>query len=543
LEVPIVAVRFFGITRGLFRYGERYLSHLVTFKLLARLRLRFYQALEPLAPARLAAFHSGDLLARILGDIETLENFYVRVLHPPFVALLTALAVGVFLARYAALLALAWLTFLFLAGVALPWLARSLSRAPGKGLLQDRAVLSVVIVDGIQGLAELLAFGQAGRQLERIISTGERLADSQRRLAQINALQTALFGLLTNLGAWTVLVLAIPLVNAGQLQGVFLAVVVLAALTGFEAAQALPLAAQYLESNLQAARRLFEIIDAQPAVLDPPRPLPPPKRFDLVIEDLDFTYPGSPEAQPALHGFDLRLPFGRRVALVGASGAGKSTLVNLLLRFWEYDGGHIWLCGQELRDYHQDELRRLFAVVSQNTYLFSASLHENLLIARPQATQAEIEQAARRAHLHDFIQSLPEGYDTWVGEQGLRLSGGERQRLAIARALLKDAPMLILDEATANLDAVTERQVMVEIQALMEGRTTLAMTHRLAGLENMDEILVLHAGRVVERGVHADLLRRAGRYRRMWELQNQVIGEAPAVPVLAGSGSLLKEIG
>jgi ABC-type multidrug transport system fused ATPase/permease subunit len=211
------------------------------------------------------------------------------------------------------------------------------------------------------------------------------------------------------------------------------------------------------------------------------------------------------------------------VAIVGPSGAGKSTLVNLLLRFWDYQDGIITLDGCDLREYPPDDVRRLMGVVSQHTYLFNATLRDNLLIAKPDATQAELEQAARRAQLDAFIQSLPQGYDTWIGEQGLRLSGGERQRLAIARALLKDAPILILDEATANLDPVTEREVIQAIREAMQGRATLIITHRLVGLQDADEILALQSGRVVERGRHHDLLRANGLYRRMWELQNQIL--------------------
>jgi ATP-binding cassette subfamily C protein CydC len=195
----------------------------------------------------------------------------------------------------------------------------------------------------------------------------------------------------------------------------------------------------------------------------------------------------------------------------------------LLLRFWDYQEGKISLGGRELCEYNQDDARCLMGVVSQSTYLFNATVRDNLLIAKPDATQAELERAAQQAQLHSFIQSLPQGYDTWIGEQGLRLSGGERQRLAIARALLKDAPILILDEAAANLDMLTEREVMRTIHTLMDGRTTLIITHRLVGLDIAHEILVLQLGRVVERGRHYDLLQINGLYRRMWDLQNQVL--------------------
>jgi len=212
------------------------------------------------------------------------------------------------------------------------------------------------------------------------------------------------------------------------------------------------------------------------------------------------------------------------VAVVGPSGAGKSTLANLLLRFWEPDAGRISLGGVDVRDLAPDDARRAFGMIQQDTHLFNATLRDNLLMARPDATEAEMIDAARRAQIHDFIQSLPDGYETWAGEMGVRLSGGERQRLAIARALLRGAPILLLDEPTANLDALAERAVLETIFAAAGGQSVLLITHRLVGLEAVDEIIVMDRGEIVERGQHADLIARpGGLYRRLWELQNEVL--------------------
>jgi ABC-type multidrug transport system fused ATPase/permease subunit len=339
------------------------------------------------------------------------------------------------------------------------------------------------------------------------------------------------------LATLTVLIVAISSVSSGRLDGVYLALVVLTVIAGFEALLPLPQAFQYLENSLEAARRLFEIVDAEPAVADPPSPVPVPEGFSLRVENLCFGYhKGAP---CTLDGVNFDLPEGRCVAVVGPSGAGKTTLVHLLLRFWEYDRGHLLWDGYELRHLGQEDLRRQVAVVSQRTYLFNATVRDNLLLALPLASrddslpvvphaahvdetaEAEMIEASHKAQIHEFIRSLPEGYDTWIGEQGLQLSAGQRQRLAIARAVLRDAPLLILDEPTANLDALTERKVMASLRALMAGRTTLLITHRLVGLEAADEILVLREGRIVERGRHHELLQMGGVYHRMWELQKQ----------------------
>jgi ATP-binding cassette, subfamily C, bacterial CydC len=525
LQVAIVGVRFFGIARGLARYLERTVSHDVTFRLLARLRVWFYAALEPLAPARLWSFRSGDLLGRVVADVEILENFYLRVLAPMAVALLSSALVSLLLGSLDARLALSLLGFLLLAGVALPLLARSLARSTGRELVQVRSELNATLVEGVQGVADLLALGAGEEQLARTQRLGRRLGALQGRMARVTGLERALSGLLVNVATVTVVALAIPLVTAGRLDGVYLAVVALVVIAAFEALLPLPGAFQALEANEEAARRLFEIVDAEPEVADPAQPAAPPLETGLRVEDLRFAYdspvPGTPDV---LAGISFAVPHGGLVAVVGASGAGKSTLVGLLLRFWDYRQGKIWLGERELRDLAQEDVHRLVAVVAQNTHLFNATVRDNLLLARPAASEADLVRAARQARIHEDLAALPEGYDTWIGEHGIRLSAGQRQRLAIARALLKDAPLLLLDEPTANLDALAERRVLAGLRDLAAGRTTLLVTHRLAGLEAAYEILVLDAGRIVQRGSHASLLQAEGPYRRMWRLQNSSIG-------------------
>jgi ATP-binding cassette subfamily C protein CydC len=529
LDMAIVGVRFFGIARGVFRYLERYVSHQTTFRLLARLRVWFYKQIEPLAPARLMQVRSGDLLTRAVNDINTLENFYLRVIAPPVVAVMVGGMMVVFMAFYDVRLALALITCLTLAGIGVPLLTSILSRRAGRAIITTRADLNVALIDGVQGMADLLAYGAQNRQFEQVRRLNRALQRHQARMATTAGLSTALISLLTSAAAILTLVIAIPLVHSGELDGVMLAVLVLAAITSFEAVQPLPAAYQHLSSNLEAALRLFELVEDSPTPKSPPhkveRGLERTRHPDLItVQNLKFRYgPGEPLA---LDGVSFTLATGQTLAVVGASGAGKSSLVNVLLRFWDYEGGEIRLDGRDLRDYAPEEARAQMSVVSQNTYLFNETIRANLRIAKADASEEELIRAARAAQLHAFIESLPHGYDTWIGEQGLRLSGGERQRLALARAILKDTPILILDEATANLDTLTERAILQTIHTTLAGRTTLMITHRLIGLEAADEILVLRAGRIIERGRHGDLLQIDGAYHRMWDQQRQALDPA-----------------
>lgn len=525
LSIAIVGVRFFGITRGLFRYLERLVSHEVTFRMLSRLRVWFYTALEPLAPAHLLRYRSGDLLARVMSDIETLEHFYLRVLAPPLVAVIVVGGVIAALGLFHVSIGLVALLFLVMAGLVLPVLTHIASRRTGRQGVQTRADLDIAALDGIQGAAELVAFGRAGDHLAQVNALSAQIADEQRVMARIEALHGAFHLLLIGCAVAGVLVAAIPLVTAGSLDGVNLSVIALVMLASFEAVQNIPTSLQFLSESLAAGARIFEIADAQAQVSDPPQPAATlPQQYGLHFENVAFRY-GDDEPQ-ALRGVSFDVLPGERVAVVGPSGAGKSTLVNLLLRFWEAEAGTVRVGERDLRDLTAHQARDLFGVVTQSTYLFNTTVRENLLIGRRDATDEQVIAAAQAAQIHDFIMTLPDGYDTYVGEQGLQLSGGERQRIAIARALLKDAPILLLDEATANLDSVTELAVQDAIRNLMVGRTTLVITHRLAGLDTMDRVIVLRDGQVVEQGTHAELMQAQGVYRRMWSIQHSLIAVA-----------------
>jgi ATP-binding cassette subfamily C protein CydC len=521
LAIPIYLVRLFGVFRAGARYSERMVSHDLTFRLLASLRTWFYSRLEPLTPARLLRYRSGDLLSRIVTDVEELENVYLRIISPVAVASIVSLLTFLLFYAFDPSLALVALGTLVATGIGVPLVVWRLGRGLGRRQLELRAGLNARIVDGVQGVQDLLAFGREDDRRREISSLNRKLGRVQGRMAFITGLQDALSDLVMNLAMIAILVLAIPLVAGGEIHGVYLAFLALVILGSFEAVQPLGTAFQFLGRSVGAGERLFEIVDAEPEVTDPAQPLPPPTKFTLEFDQVTLHYEaGGP---PILEDVTFALEPGKRVAVVGPSGAGKSTLVNLILRFWDPSSGQIRLGGHDIREYAQDDLRDLIGVVTQDTHVFNDTLHGNLLLARPEATDADLRRLMAQVQLSELVEHLPQGLDSPLGEQGLKLSGGERQRLSIARTLLKDAPLLVLDEPTANLDPLTERELLDAAYELMHDRATLVITHRLVRMEDMDEILVLDRGCIVERGTHGELLGARGLYHQMLEVQSGVL--------------------
>ena len=483
------------------------------------------------------------MLARLVADIEELQNFYLRVVSPIVVALVIGLFTFGLFSIFSMGMAWVSLAFLAAAGSGVPLLAMSLSRGLGRQQLKARAELNTHVVDSLQGIQDVLAFGRSQARLESVAACDRALGHAQRRMARITGLQIALGDLLMNTAMWVLIILAIPLVATGSLDGVYLGVIGLLMLASFEAVQPLASAFQGLGHSRAAAERVFAVTDVQPPVTESTTPQPLPANvggsnvYGLSFEHVHFSY--RPGEREVLSDISFALRPGGHIAIVGPSGAGKSTLLRLAARFWDPTSGIIRLLlagegsellagkgsenGQDIRRYSLHDLRDQIGIVAQDTYIFNDTLLANLLLARPAASDAEVESAVEQAQLTDFVRQLPQGLKTRVGEQGLHLSGGERQRLAIARALLKDAPILILDEATANLDPVIERTLLDTLSTLMRGRTTLQLTHRLLGMERMDEILVLQRGCIVERGTHDDLLAREGLYRQLFDVQNGVL--------------------
>jgi thiol reductant ABC exporter CydC subunit len=524
ISLPVFLVRLFSVSRAGARYTSRMVSHDVTFRLLARVRTWFYERLEPLSPAVLSRYRSGDLLSRIAKDVEELENVYLRSFSPVAVALVISLLTASLLYLFDSTLAVVVLAFLAFTGVGVPVLVGYMSAGLGREQLVLRAELSARIVDGIQGVEDILAFGREEDERRGVARLQGELDRTQRRMSLVAGLQGFLTDVMMNLALVATLLIAIPEVASGATGGVYLAVLALVVLGSFEAIAPLGEAFQTLGRSIAAGERLFEIADTGPQVVDPVHPAPSPENVAVEFENVAFRYQG-PEGFE-LEGITFSLRPGSRVAVVGASGSGKSTLVNLILRFWDPETGVVRLGGRDLREYAQRDLRARLAVVPQDTHVFDGTLRDNLLLSRPGATEAEVRLAVEAAQLSGFVGSLPGGLDGHVGEHGLRISGGERQRLAVARALLRDAPLLVLDEPTANLDTITERDMLAAVRAAMEGRITLMITHRLVAMEEMDEILVLDRGRIVERGTHVELVRSGGLYRRMLDVQGGILGAA-----------------
>ena len=523
LSMAIVGVRLFGITRGVSRYCERLVSHNLTFKIITRLRVWFYQNLVPLAPARTMNYRSGDLLSRITSDIKTLEDFFVRSLAPPLVALLIGFGTALFLLPHNAGLALSTAGIFLLAGLALPLLIRILAEKPGRQLIKIRSRLAGELTNFVQGLPDLLVFGGVERHSHQLEESDRLFSKVQLQLARISGINSAGHLFLGNLALWLVLVTGIPLVRAGEIAGVMLAALALLVLSSFEAVQSLPLAMETLASSLEAGRRLLEILDAEPEVIDPDIPQSFPQLVNIQVRKLSFNYPG--QLHPALDQVSFQLKEGEFLALVGPSGAGKSTLTHLLLRFWGQFEGEILVGDHQipLAEIDQDQLRQQISVVTQSSHLFNDSVLANIALGNPGASREKIEAAARLAQVHQTIAALPDGYLTQIGERGLLLSAGERQRISIARAVLKDGPILLLDEPTANLDPITEKELLATLFDLAKDKTTLLITHRLTGLDRADRILVFDQGRIVEQGTEKELLDRGEFFKTMWATQNRLL--------------------
>jgi thiol reductant ABC exporter CydC subunit len=494
LTAAIVGVRFFGLARPLARYLERLASHDAALRALGRARARVFEAIEPLSPAQLEDMRRGDLLARFVADVDSLQNLYLRGLEPPLVALIAGAAsvalAAVFLPSAAVVLGAG----LLVGGIVVPSAAGALSRRSGARQAAARGALSADLVESLAGAAELVAFGRERDRLEAMRAADRRLVGIARRAALADGTGDGLRLLVTGSTVVGVLALAASASAAGRLDRVLIALLALLALAAFEAVQTLTEAFRELGATVAAGRRILELTDRVPRITDPVDPLPAPSPpFAIAFEQVRARY--GPDEPLVLDALDLRLEPGRRIVLLGRSGDGKTTVVRLLLRFIDPERGRVTLAGEDLRRYRQEDVRRAVAVAGQEAHLFSTSIRENVRLARPDATDGEVERALDAARILDWVRTLPDGLDTAVGEEGRELSGGQRQRIVVARALLADAPVLVLDEPTAHLDGPTARRLIEDLFEAARERCVLLITHRPEGVDLADEVVVLPAPR------------------------------------------------
>ncbi|MEV7185872.1 thiol reductant ABC exporter subunit CydD [Kitasatospora sp. NPDC093102] len=531
LMMAVTSVRAFGIGRSVFRYAERLVSHDAVLRTLGTLRAAVYRRLSALAPAGLPAFRRGDLLSRLVADVDAIQDHYLRWRLPAAVAGLVALASTVAMAVFLPAAGLVLGLGLLLAGVLVPALAARWSAGAERRQAPARGRLATAVVDAFTGTAELTVAGALPGRLAAVRTADAALTRLAARSAATTALGTGLIALLTGLTVAAAAAVGVQGVRDGALAPVCLAVVVLTPLAAFEAVTGMPLAVQARQRSRAAQARLDEVLNAPEPVAEPLKPQPLPEQpLPVAVRGLTVRHPG--RTVDALAGVDLDLAAGRRIAVVGPSGSGKTTLAQALLRFLEPSAGTVRFAdgrpqAVDSRALAGESVRRVIGLCAQDAHVFDSSLRENLRLARPGAEEDELRAALAAARLLEWTESLPDGLDTMVGEHGARLSGGQRQRLALARALLADFPVLVLDEPAEHLDLPTADALTADLLAATEGRTTVLITHRLAGLDDatVDEVLVLDGGRVAERGRWSELVADPdGRLHAMWQREREADG-------------------
>jgi len=493
---PAAIIRALAIIRTGGRYVDRVIGHEATLRLVAATRAHLFSAMVPLAPAALDDLRSGDLLARLKADIDRLELTFLKLISPTAVALVTLAVVGLVLALQDGMLALAVLAILSLVGLIAPAGVAVLSAAPGRELTLLTADLRRKVVDDLSGLTPLIATSAFSRHRDQLVAGMDALIKVERRLARRAAVGQVLGRLSGDMALVAALVIGLPLVQSGIMTGPGFAMAALLSLSAAEAFMGLPAAFLGVSSTLASARRVFAILDRRPMVAEPATPVPLPAGRDIRLAGVTLRYDGS---TAALDGIDLDIPAGRHVALVGSSGAGKSSIASLLVRARDPDAGEIRLGGVPLADLALADLRRALLLVPQKPHLFTTTLGANLRLARPDATIEEVMAAVELAGLTSFVSRLPEGLRTPVGVAGTTLSGGEARRVAIARAILADPDILILDEPGEGLDPETESDVLDRLLDRMAGRTVILITHARAALDRMDDVITLDRGRIIGR--------------------------------------------
>jgi ATP-binding cassette, subfamily C, bacterial CydC len=526
LTITIIAVRFFGLARAASRYAERYFSHKATFSILGKLRVYFYDKIEPLAPALFSTYRSGDLLSRVVADVDRLQYFFLRVFYPPFVMVVVFIATGVLIYTFSIGLSMILFLGLIVVGFFVPLIFTLFTQNHGLKLREKRSQLSVETTEYLYGFTDLRTNRRLKDKQNEIEIISEKLIEEQEKDGLLAAKGESISLTLAFLTAWFTLLFGVIYVENGTLSGVYLAMLVLITLTVFEAATPMAIIPGHIDESKVASERLFQLTahkasshetsqetshetfgkEVGTTITEP---------FKINFTNVSFSYPNT--ARKAINNITFEVDAKKKIAIVGASGSGKSSLVNLLLKFYGNYEGDISLAGKRLAEISEDEARNLFAVVAQENHFFSSTIRENLLLAKPEATDDELELVLADVSLSHL------SLDNQLIEKGLSLSGGERQRLAIARMLLKDAPVLLLDEPTTGLDSITEQEVLSVLWPKIEHKSVIYITHRLVGLEKMDEIIVFEKGEIREQGSYEQLIEQQGHFYELTKLEKERI--------------------
>ncbi len=522
-ETLLILLAVMAPVAGIFHWFESWLAHDMAFRLLAEMRIALFNKLDRLAPAYMVRRRTGDMVAMATHDVELVEYFFAHTIAPAFVAVLVPGLVVAALLLFGWQMAAALAPFLLIVALS-PFFMRKRVDELGSRAREALGELNAHAVDTIQGLGEIVAFQRTVERRQELIDRTENHHRVRLPFFRDLTLQTSLLEVATGLGGLAVIVAGARLVGAGALDSGLLPLLTLLAMSAFLPISEIANVGRQLADTLGSTRRLYAVDNEPVPVTDGPGVVDVDEAVGLpiMLDGVDFQYEAG--NRRALHGARFEAPAGKTIALVGPSGAGKTTIAHMLMRFWDPADGAIRLGGHDLKDYTLDDLRQRIALVAQDTYLFNDTLRANILIADPAADEAKLMGALRRASLGDFVDGLPDGLDTMVGERGMRLSGGQRQRVAIARAFLKDAPVLILDEATSHLDAVNEKAVRESLAELMAERTTIVIAHRLSTVRSADLIVALNEGQVIETGTHAELLAKGGLYAQL--VAHQLAGAA-----------------
>uniref|UniRef100_A0A3B0M047 Glutathione/L-cysteine transport system ATP-binding/permease protein CydC n=1 Tax=Arsenophonus endosymbiont of Trialeurodes vaporariorum TaxID=235567 RepID=A0A3B0M047_9GAMM len=513
--LPAAGVRGSAIIRTASRYAERLVNHDATFRVLAHLRIFTFQKLFPLSPGGIAHYRQGDILNRLVADVESLDHLYLRVLSPIFAALVITILLTLALSTLDSFLALTLGTTMLCLLITLPWFFYQAGKSIGHDLTIFRSQYRACLINIIQAQAELTVFGALPRFRQVLTDLETNWLKRQQQQSNLTALSQSIMIFISGLSATLLMWMAATGVGEQHKPGALIALFVFCTLAAFEVLGPVTVAFQYLGQVVTSANRLMELINKKPAVTFPASDITTNNQVDIKLQKVHFSYPQQP--QPTLKNISLTLNAGEHVALLGKTGCGKSTLLQLLTRAWDVSSGQILIKGHPINHYNEKTLRKLMAVVPQRTHIFSDTLRNNLLIAKDEASDTLLTKVIKQVSLDSLIKN--QGLDSWIGEGGRQLSGGEQRRLGIARALLYDAPIILLDEPTEGLDVKTEKQILIQLQQQCQDKTLLVITHRLQGLEKMDKIYVMDDGKIIEQATHTELLQLKWRYFQYYQAQ------------------------